>query len=94
MENILHPNFPEFSRHTENVTPIVKETRFYGGDGTIHNTNYVDVETFNGQVVSVWFRCSMLRFKQTEVNKSRAESMISVECKDLLPAINGIEFEL
>lgn len=66
-------------------------TRFYGGTGTIHHTGHVDVETYHGKVVAVWFRCSMLQFKQTEVGTARAEEMLN---GGPLPAINGIEFEL
>lgn len=68
-------------------------TRFYGGNGTIHSTGYVDVETYEGEVVAVWFRCSMLPFKQTEVGDARAEEMFDEASDSILPNINGIEFE-
>jgi hypothetical protein len=50
-------------------------TRFYGDGGTVHGSTHLDVETHNGQVVSVWFRCQMLPFKQHEVNAMRALEM-------------------
>lgn len=61
---------------------------FYGGDGTIHSTTYVDVETHKGKVVAVWFRCSQLPFLQTEVDADRAAEMYH---QHLLP-IDGIVF--
>ncbi len=51
------------------------KTRFYGDGGTIHSTTHLDIETRNGKVVAVWFRCQTLPFEQTEVDNSRAESM-------------------
>lgn len=45
--------------------PKAKEN-FYGGDGTWHQTGYVDVQlNKDGDVVAVWFRCRMLPFKQS-----------------------------
>jgi hypothetical protein len=52
------------------------EGRMYGGTGTIHRTGYVDVETHNGQVVAVWFRCQPLDFEQTEVEMDRGADMM------------------
>jgi hypothetical protein len=43
---------------------------FYGGDGTIHGTTHLDVETRNGVVVAVWYRCQMLAFEQHEREES------------------------
>ena len=48
---------------------------FYGGSGTIHGTTKVNVETCNGKVVSVWFRCCALPFDQTDVDRLRADEM-------------------
>lgn len=52
-----------------------KGTRYYGGNGTIHGTTNLDIETRDGRVVAVWFRCQALPFHKTEVRKSRAEEM-------------------
>lgn len=52
-----------------------KPGRFYGDGGTIHDTTFVDVETHQGEVVAVWFRCQMLPFKQTDVKINRAIEM-------------------
>ena len=41
---------------------------FYGDGGTIHRTGVLDVEVDAGQVVSVWFRCKMLPFKQHDAS--------------------------
>ena len=50
--------------------------RFYGGDGTIHNTTHVDVEVDKrGHVVAVWFRCEPLRYRQVVVDDQRAGNM-------------------
>jgi hypothetical protein len=75
------------------ASPLPK-TRFYGGTGTIHSTGHVDVETRNGNVVAVWFRCSMLPFEQTKVGLDRAEEMLSTAEHESPLAINGIEFEI
>lgn len=67
------------------------DNRFYGGTGTIHSTGYVDVEVDkNGDVVSVWFRCSMLPFKQHNVDEARAADMR--RGVGSLPEIDGIVF--
>lgn len=52
-----------------------KGTRFYGGEGTIHGTQHLHVETFRGTVVAVWFRCQPLPFEQCEVDGPRATDM-------------------
>lgn len=53
------------------------QSRFYGGDNTIHHTGHLDVETRDGEVVAVWYRCQMLPFEQEEVDDDRARSMRS-----------------
>lgn len=53
-------------------------TQYYGGGNTIHQTAYLDIETHNGSVVAVWFRCCPLPFKQTEVKLARALEMLRV----------------
>lgn len=64
-------------------------SRFYGNGGTIHNTNHLDIETRNGEVVAVWFRCATLPFEQVEVNEQRAKEMR--QCKASVK-ITGVEF--
>ncbi len=54
---------------------LAKPGRYYGDGGTIHSTGYLDVETRDGHVVAVWFRCQMLPFRQTEVDAERAAQM-------------------
>lgn len=49
--------------------------RYYGDGGTIHSNQYLDIETFHGTVVAVWFRCQPLPFRQTEVEGDRAREM-------------------
>jgi hypothetical protein len=66
------------------------EGRFYGDGGTIHRTGHLDVETHDGQVVSVWFRCQMLPFKQTEVDERRAAEMRPSE-QERLPDLTGVQ---
>jgi hypothetical protein len=62
--------------------------RYYGDGGTIHDTGYLHVETCNGRVVSVWFRCQMLPFQQVEVDEARAESMTDSAG---IPVLTGVE---
>lgn len=52
-----------------------KPSFYYGDGGTIHSTGYLDVETYRGKVVAVWFRCRTLPFKQVEVGTERAVEM-------------------
>ncbi len=66
------------------------KTRFYGDGGTIHSTTHLDIETRNGEVVAVWFRCQTLPFKQTKVDKSRAESMVDAYEEHSSPEIHGL----
>lgn len=49
--------------------------RYYGSGGTIHQTGYLDVEIYDGQVVSVWFRCMPLPFRQANIKENRAKEM-------------------
>lgn len=71
---------------------MIEETRFYGGNGTIHDCDHLDVEVRDGTVVAVWFRCAMLPFKQANVDKQRAAEMGRYPSKDL-PAIVGLELK-
>jgi len=51
------------------------EKLHYGDDKTWHGTQLLNVETKDGKVVSVWFRCMALPFDQTEVGEDRASEM-------------------
>jgi hypothetical protein len=73
------------------------ESTYYGDGGTIHSTTWLDVETFQGTVVAVWFRCRSLPFQQHEVDGRRASLM---ETHNWTPEgepsgvqITGIEFK-
>lgn len=74
--------------------PEVKpKTRVYGHDKTWHQTGEVNVELYEGRVVSVWFRCSLLPFTQTEVDLVRAGSMNRAYQPPWGQRIVAIEFE-
>ncbi len=47
----------------------------YGGKGTIHQTTEHAAGVRDGKVVSVWFRCAPLPFKQVDVGAERAADM-------------------
>lgn len=49
--------------------------RFYGNGGRVHRTGHLDIEVLDGKVVSVWFRCQPLPFKQCDVDVVRAKDM-------------------
>jgi hypothetical protein len=73
---------------------LARPARFYGGEGTIHQTGWLDVATHHGTVVSVWFRCQNLPFNQTEVGADRAASMERMHERMKLtgsPTIEGVE---
>jgi hypothetical protein len=68
--------------------------RRYGDDKTIHRTRYVDVEVDkNGKVVSVWFRCQHLPFKQSEAGPERAEDMQRMYSGDRQPSLRAVIVE-
>lgn len=54
---------------------LAGDSHFYGDGGTLHQTTGLDVEVHNGEVVAVWYRCSMLPFKQVEVDEERSREM-------------------
>jgi hypothetical protein len=65
--------------------------RFYGDNMTIHGNTALDVETYNGIVVSVWFRCQQIAFEQCEVGADRAAEMLAQF--PVSPRITGIQVE-
>lgn len=68
-------------------------SREYGGIDTIHGSTLLDVEVHNGQVVSVWFRCQPLPFRQCDVTDSRAEEMIRMVGSSSLPALTAVKID-
>lgn len=67
---------------------LASPARYYGDGGTIHSTGFLDVETYRGRVVSVWFRCQPLPFEQVAVDKQRADEM---DGQFVPVAITGVE---
>ena len=65
---------PESDRQ-EKAEPPKTTKLHYGDNKTWHGTQLLNVETKNGKVVSVWFRCMALPFDQTEVGEDRAVEM-------------------
>lgn len=64
-------------------------SRFYGDNGTIHGNTSLDVEVCDGRVVSVWFRCQQLPFKQSIVDAKRAKEMDESHVEAL--CLTGVE---
>jgi hypothetical protein len=67
----------------------------YGDGGTIHNTEYLNIEVDEktGEVVSVWFRCMALPFKISQAGAERADEMRQMYEKGPLPKLVYIEYE-
>ncbi len=60
----------------------------YGHDGTIHDSEHIDVEVDNtGRVVAVWFRCMALPFTQSVADDFRADQMRGHYSKIKLKAV-------
>lgn len=68
-------------------------SRFYGDGTTIHSTGHVDIETYNGEVVAVWFRCQTLRFNHVEVDENRATEMKKAYKEHTPPEIRGFRLK-
>lgn len=68
----------------------------YGHDKTWHQTGHLDVETDkDGNVVSVWFRCMMLPFKQTKVDEERANSMKAASQRiNIQSKLNAVDVDM
>lgn len=69
--------------------------RTYGNNGTIHDTQYLDVETDeDGDVVAIWFRCMALPFRQSDVNPHRGADMRNMYADpDSIPELHAVEIE-
>jgi hypothetical protein len=70
---------------------LARPGRYYGREGTIHRTGYVDVETCGDRVVAVWFRCQPLSFRSREVDGNRASKMFRMYREHPAPEILGVE---
>ena len=68
---------------------LAGKSRYYGDGGTWHQSGYLDVETYKGKVVAVWFRCQVLPFQQTKVDLERATEMS--RGNEHLPGLTGVE---
>lgn len=66
-------------------------TQYYGDGGTIHQNSSLDVETHNGKVVAVWFRCLALPFEQVEVEPERAKTMVGMYASRRAVELRGVE---
>lgn len=66
----------------------------YGEDRTIHSNGYFDVETRNGEVVAVWFRCMPVPFLQSKVNAARAREMQNMYVTSDITPVTGIVLDL
>ncbi len=65
--------------------------REYGRNITIHSSEHVDVETdAMGNVVSVWFRCQIIPFKQTRVSRDRQKDMAEIYASKHVPKLLSI----
>lgn len=67
--------------------------RYYGDGGTIHDTGHLHVETHNGKVVAVWFRCQLLPFEQVDVDSHRATEMLQGAISFPPPELRGVELK-
>jgi|SRR5215831_4574287 len=64
--------------------------RYYGSEGTIHQSGEVNVEVFNGEPVAVWFRCQMVPFDFTPVDEKRANEMLDMAISPRDPRLVGL----
>lgn len=79
----FRPRKPTWQLKQELASP----GRFYGDDMTVHHTTVLDVETHNGNVVAVWFRCQLIAFQQVEVDENRKTEMAHASA----PLITGVQ---
>lgn len=76
-------------------------THYYGDGGTIHGSTILnvdestmlDVEVHDGRVVSVWFRCAALPFRQVNVSAVRMYDMEERIYCNAMPEIHGLELK-
>lgn len=66
----------------------------YGHDKTLHRTTKLNIEVDgSGQVVSVWYRCILLPFDVTVVDKNRANDMKDVYDNGVIPKLLAVDVE-
>lgn len=71
---------------------LAEPSIFYGDGGTIHHSGELDIEMFEGKVVSVWFRCMLLPFTEHEVKENRASEMRGAyNHEGSVPDLTGVE---
>lgn len=78
-------------RHWRKKQDAAKPSRYYGDGGTIHGNTDLDVETSDGKVVVVWFRCQPLPFRQVDVGWHRAKEMRLMYARGDVVALTGVE---
>jgi hypothetical protein len=66
---------------------LAAPSRYYGNGGTLHDAGALDIEVVDGRVVSVWFRCQPLPFRQIDLAEPRASLSEAPE----LPELTGVE---
>lgn len=81
----------DLSNMISSLIPSGGSFKYGDSSGTIHHTGEINVELRNNQVVSVWFRCMMLPFTETQVEAVRALEMCGAYKSDILPKIINIE---
>lgn len=54
---------------------LARPSRYYGNGGTMHRTDYLNIELYDGKVIAVWFRCQLLPFVQWHTGGTRAFDM-------------------
>lgn len=90
-----NPKLPLSDTLYDRVTEAVRSDglRFYGDGGTIHSSVELDVETRDGMVLAVWYRCQPLAFRQVEVGYSRATELTEVIQSYGAPMLRGVVLE-
>ena len=74
---------------------ILRGTIVIKDHGTIHQTTELDVEVDEkGKVVSVWFRCMALPFREIVVGENRAEEMCNMYGRNVIPELVGVDVNL
>lgn len=66
---------------------LAAPARYYGDGGTIHGTGWLDIEVVDGRIITVWFRCQQLPFRQID----RAQPRCDPTQPPALPVLTGVE---
>lgn len=75
------------SKRLRKKNKLAAPGRFYGGTGTIHETQTLDVEVHEGRVIAVWFRCQALPFHAVDIDALRAAEIADIP----VPRLTGVE---